>query len=314
MKASDKSDGVGRAGIVRRRTSDDLTHYEPEGGLKRLVVAEAMEKHYRRAKDATGLCDAVELKLSEQRKFVLWWDQQEKHPGNQGAGRGQVRPSQTGDGLKLQALGLDSSTVHRWRVRLADPRKYAIALEMAQALCVKVCEASRGVATDQRGASGTGEEEWYTPPEYVEAARDVLGTIDLDPASSAHAQKWIKATRYLDKAADGLAHEWPGRVWLNPPYMQPDIAHFVEKLCAEVEAGRTTAAIMLTHNYTDTAWFHRAAGTCAAICFTRGRVAFLNPAGEPAAPTQGQAFFYFGSAVAAFDHRFTAEGFVVVPR
>ncbi len=43
--------------------------------------------------------EAVEAKLTEQRKFVLWWDEQEKHPGNRGAGRGNIRSSQTADGL-----------------------------------------------------------------------------------------------------------------------------------------------------------------------------------------------------------------------
>jgi hypothetical protein len=33
-------------------------------------------------------------------------------------------------------------------------------------------------------AQGTGQNEWYTPVEYIEAVRDVLGSIELDPASS----------------------------------------------------------------------------------------------------------------------------------
>ena len=44
--------------------------------------------------DATGLYEAIAAKLGEQRKFVLWWDGQEKQkatPGNLG-------PSQTTDG------------------------------------------------------------------------------------------------------------------------------------------------------------------------------------------------------------------------
>jgi hypothetical protein len=58
---------------------------------------------------------AVELKLSEQRKFVLWWDGQEKRPG---PGRGK-KASRTGDGFStLSDLGLNRDTVHRWRARL----------------------------------------------------------------------------------------------------------------------------------------------------------------------------------------------------
>lgn len=92
-------------------------------------------------------------------------------------------------------------------------------------------------------AQGTGENEWYTPPQFLELARAALGGIDLDPASSDRAQKMVLAEQYFTKENDGLAQEWYGRVWLNPPYAQPDIARFVEKMMAEVSAGRATAAI-----------------------------------------------------------------------
>jgi hypothetical protein len=93
----------------------------------------------------------------------------------------------------------------------------------------------------------TGEFEWYTPPEYIELARTVLGNIDLDPASNAQAQKTVRADRYFTAADDGLTQEWRGRVWLNPPYSQPLISHFIKKLVDEVGAGNVTEAVLLTH-------------------------------------------------------------------
>jgi phage N-6-adenine-methyltransferase len=164
-----------------------------------------------------------------------------------------------------------------------------------------------------RGTEGTGENEWFTPAEYVDLARTVLGDIDLDPATHKQAQQIVHAAEYFTKAEDGLTKQWYGRVWLNPPYAQPLIAHFVSKMVAERLAGRVTAAIMLTHNYTDTAWFHEAAAIADAICFMRGRVKFYELDGEIAAPTQGQAFFYFGSEAKNFAKQFRSIGFVVRP-
>lgn len=162
-----------------------------------------------------------------------------------------------------------------------------------------------------RGTTGTGDNEWYTPSEHVDRARRVLGGFDVDPASSAEAQAKVQATVFFDAKRNGLEQEWHGRVWLNPPYAQPLISQFMEKLCCEVKAGRCSEAIALTHNYTDTRWFQDAARKATAICFTRGRVRFYSPSGSIAAPTQGQAFFYFGENIDAFRAEFSEVGFVV---
>ena len=41
----------------------------------------------------------------------------------------------------------------------------------------------------------------------------MLGEFDLDPASSAAAQRQVQATEFFDKNDDGLTRPWRGRVW-----------------------------------------------------------------------------------------------------
>jgi hypothetical protein len=165
-----------------------------------------------------------------------------------------------------------------------------------------------------RGTMGRRENnEWYTPPQYIERARAVLGGIDIDPASSAIAQETVKARQYFDKEQNGLRQAWRGRVWLNPPYAPPLINRFIGKLLMEWDSRRISACIALTHNYTDAIWFHDAMCVADSVCFTQGRVRFHDPGGALASPTQGQAFFYFGADTGAFKREFGPIGSIVKP-
>lgn len=91
--------------------------------------------------------------------------------------------------------------------------------------------------TDSHRVLGTGENDWHTPIEHIEAAKKVKGRIDLDPASSAKAQRNVKAIKFRTPKNNGLSCEWKGKIWLNPPYSQPDIMRFIEKLVSEYTKG-----------------------------------------------------------------------------
>jgi hypothetical protein len=101
-------------------------------------------------------------------------------------------------------------------------------------------------------------------------------------------------------------------VFLNPPYKNSLIVQFTEKLMLHVSAGDVPQAIVLTNNATDTHWFQTIAPASTAICFTAGRVKFIDQTGKQAnTATQGQAVIYFGDHHDRFKEVFGDFGFVV---
>ena len=160
-------------------------------------------------------------------------------------------------------------------------------------------------------ANNSGENEWYTPPKYTEAAKRVMGGIDLDPASNELANKFVGAEKFYTKEDDGLANPWFGRVWLNPPYAQPLIAQFSEAVVEKFGRGEFEQSIVLVNNATDTKWLQSMMRVCSAVCFVEGRVKFLDPDGNPGAPLQGQVALYFGDERERFLEEFAVFGVVM---
>lgn len=131
-------------------------------------------------------------------------------------------------------------------------------------------------------AFNSGNNEWYTPADYIEAARDVMGGIDLDPASSDIANEVVKANMYFTAETNGLDKPWHGNVWMNPPYASDLIGLFVDKLVFELP--NIKQAIVLVNNATETEWFGKLIAKASAVCFPRSRVKFYMPDGKTGAP------------------------------
>lgn len=257
--------------------------------------------------------DAAEVKLRAERKAGEMLAEMEKRDG------GDAMKARSHDVTEvsppsLSDLGIDKMQSSRWQREAAvDEQTFEDYLASCREEHREITQAGLlNIAKGCHVSANSGENEWYTPPEYIEAARDVMGGIDLDPASCETAQSNVKAKRFYTADDDGLSKKWTGNVWLNPPYAKDLIGKFAAKIVAE--SSRFTQAIVLVNNATDTAWFHDLASVSSAICFLRGRVKFLDKTGKPVnTPVQGQAVLYIGSNVEHFRSRFSELGVVVLP-
>lgn len=92
----------------------------------------------------------------------------------------------------------------------------------------------------------SGDVEYYTPSAIVDAARRVMGCIDLDPASSAKANERVGARGIFTVNDDGLSRPWTGRVWMNHPFGKVQNPVWIQKLCREVETGGGNCGLL--HN------------------------------------------------------------------
>lgn len=102
----------------------------------------------------------------------------------------------------------------------------------------------------------SGNTEYYTPVEIVDAAREVMGGIDLDPASSHTANIRVRATKIFTIHDDGLNQEWNGRVWMNHPFGRVSNPAWICKLLTEFRAeDREVQFCNITFAATSEVWF-----------------------------------------------------------
>jgi hypothetical protein len=153
----------------------------------------------------------------------------------------------------------------------------------------------------------SGENEWYTPLKIIELARLTMGSIDLDPASCERANQTVKAQKIYTEQDSGLLQPWSGNVWMNPPYGQPLISQFSDKLIQELP--NICQACVLVNNATETEWLQNMMRNCSAVCFIKSRVKFIDKNGNASgSPLQGQVILYYGSNFDNFYYNFNSLG------
>jgi hypothetical protein len=121
-----------------------------------------------------------------------------------------------------------------------------------------------------------GKDEWLTPPEILAQ----LGAFDLDPCAPA-VRPWNMAERHYTAADDGLAQEWAGRVWCNPPFGR-EAVKWLRRMA------RHGNGIALIPARTETAMFYECVwGVADAVCFIKGRPHFHHVSGQRASFNSG---------------------------
>ncbi len=151
-------------------------------------------------------------------------------------------------------------------------------------------------------------DEWGTPSDIIERSRRVLGSIELDPASSAEFNRTVKAEQFLTKEDNALICDWgnPRTIFLNPPggklknrsipalfwtrlmqqRMSPGFDHaiFLGFSLEQLQTTQTCAPSIISGNF--------------AYCVPRKRVSFVHADGTPGpAPTHSNIIVYVDGSV-----------------
>ncbi len=277
--------------------------FQPAEAKKKLSVTKAAVKYATEMRDWEKLHIAIDEMIDIQKQFVGWWNQYvsvRESPGRGGyKSVSELKPI-SAEQAKT-ATGISKVQVSRWTGRLDDATAYHANLFQYE---YRKAMATLSSELVQQSLSN----EHYTPSKYIEAARNVLGEIDLDPASCEEANRIVKATEYFDEKSNGLECNWQGRIWLNPPYGGL-AGKFIGKLTNEFEAGNIEASIVLVSAHcTDTAWFQKL--WSGLLCFTDHRINFYGDGGRSGS-THGSVFIYFGPSGAAFIEHFRCFGQIV---
>lgn len=158
-------------------------------------------------------------------------------------------------------------------------------------------------------------DRWFTPVYIIEMVKEVLGPIDLDPASEEEANEIIGAKKIYTENA--LAESWVAdTVFLNPPGTkignQSQSALFWQKLVYHFDRGDIKEAIFMAFS-AELLSTSQKYGTKSlldfTICVPRNRIRFvdtLHPG--KVAPSHSNVIVYLGAHPEKFKNIFSKIG------
>lgn len=109
-------------------------------------------------------------------------------------------------------------------------------------------------------------DEWTTPKELFRSL-DSVYNFETDLCAT---HENALCSRYYTKEQDGLAQEWTGVCWMNPPYGR-QVGKWMRKAYESARRGATVVCLVPAR--TDTAWWHDYAAK-GKVTFIRGRLRF----------------------------------------
>jgi phage N-6-adenine-methyltransferase len=110
-------------------------------------------------------------------------------------------------------------------------------------------------------------DDWATPQDFFDRMNSRFGPFELDVCAD---NENAKCPHYFTAEDNGLAQQWEGRCWMNPPYGRT-IRHWMRKAYESSLAGATVVCLVPAR--TDTAWWHDFAAR-GKVEFIRGRLKF----------------------------------------
>lgn len=127
---------------------------------------------------------------------------------------------------------------------------------------------------------------WATQQKFFDKVNAHFGPFDLDVCALPDT---TKCARYFTPEIDGLAQEWTGTVWMNPPYGCDNLDKWLKK--AQNAATRGATVVCLVPTRTNPPWWHEWVMKAHEIHFIVKKLSFDGP--KDGVPFTGHALVVF---------------------